>query len=796
MLIHSSINSYFSKQEVGYLPILILVLFLTFLFPVHSFSSSDAKKSYRIGVIHSYDEGFAGYQEFNSLLTKRISEKGINAQFKIFYLDCEQYNREEEMAKCRAFIDTMQHWKPDIILLNDDQATYSILECQHPFLRTIPIVFSGVNFPNSTTLGKYSNVTGIWDKPDYLENIRMIEELFGPMRMLFFNDETSLGSLVIRELARQIEHEYPETFNTLNSYINDDFEGNALHSLSPDRAAISYADNSTRPEKSVIQLFNLHTQSTPDALWMVSGLYKYSVFIQTKYDFRIIGIGRMASIPTLSAINEGLGVGRGILGGYVSTQQAITQDAANYIVRLLQGEQIENLPIITSAKEYIIDWEEMQHWGIPIETLPEKYTVINMPFFEKHKQLITIVSFLACLAILITLAILIWLYFHEAKQKQKARLALLEEKEYLTLSLEESKIYPWKFDESLDCFIYDNKFFESLGIPTRTFTLEQMENVIHSKDRAIALYLFNQVRYNKRDKHSFQFRGDFTGEGYKWYEFRHNNVAGIFSKKISVIGLILDIQDFKDRELELTEARDLAAKAELKQSFLANMSHEIRTPLNAIVGFSSLLINEEDLSSEEREIYIETISKNSDQLLSLINDILDISRMESGNMVFTNIIFDLNELVEDLHRSHSLQIPEGVEFIKEVPQKPLYLFCDASRLKQAVSNFINNAIKFTTVGHIKVGYTVHPEKEIVSLFVEDTGKGIPFDEQKMVFERFYKQNEFDQGTGLGLSINQVIVEKLEGHIELMSEPGKGSTFSIVLPYSANDQKHYCKNIIT
>lgn len=188
------------------------------------------------------------------------------------------------------------------------------------------------------------------------------------------------------------------------------------------------------------------------------------------------------------------------------------------------------------------------------------------------------------------------------------------------------------------------------------------------------------------------------------------------------------------------EVRDMALKVERKESFFANMTHEIRTPLNAIVGFSNLLASDEEISMEERSLFINTINQNC-------------------------------------------EIPRNLEFIKSTPPKALFAQVDKTRLKQVISNFINNAVKFTPEGHIKIGYQPDETNSNIILFVEDTGQGIPEEHQKKIFERFYKMNDADKGTGLGLSISTIIAEKLGGHLDLRSEVGKGSCFSIVLPYN-------------
>ena len=217
-----------------------------------------------------------------------------------------------------------------------------------------------------------------------------------------------------------------------------------------------------------------------------------------------------------------------------------------------------------------------------------------------------------------------------------------------------------------------------------------------------------------------------------------------------------------------------------KSIFLSNMSHEIRTPLNALSGFSALL-TEEGLDDSTRRQCTDIIQQNSELLLKLINDILELSRIESGRMSFAFDDCSLNELLEEIYQTHHLLMPSNIRFLKEFQETELIIHVDRFRFTQVITNFINNAVKFTTKGHILLGAVYKKEEKEVHVFVEDTGKGMSEEAQKKVFERFFKVDEFAQGTGLGLSICQTIAERLEGRITLSSQEGKGSRFTLIIP---------------
>lgn len=245
-----------------------------------------------------------------------------------------------------------------------------------------------------------------------------------------------------------------------------------------------------------------------------------------------------------------------------------------------------------------------------------------------------------------------------------------------------------------------------------------------------------------------------------------------------LIGISWDITDLKETEEALIQAKIKAEESDkLKSAFLANMSHEIRTPLNAIVGFSKLLAETED--QEERQQYYDIVDKNSELLLQLINDILDLSKIEAGILEFTYRSIDFNQLCQRLHETHLARTPQQVNLIYEKPVSNLVISSDSNRVAQVISNLLTNAQKFTKTGEIRFGF--REEGKNVHFFVKDTGIGITKEKQDKIFNRFVKLNNFIQGTGLGLSICEMIIQHLGGRIWLESEEGKGATFHFTIP---------------
>lgn len=247
---------------------------------------------------------------------------------------------------------------------------------------------------------------------------------------------------------------------------------------------------------------------------------------------------------------------------------------------------------------------------------------------------------------------------------------------------------------------------------------------------------------------------------------------------IEIISINYDITELKRTEEMLVKARDKAeASDRLKSAFLANMSHEIRTPLNAIVGFSSLLTSTENAA--EKELYNSLIGHNNKLLLNLINDVIDLSKIESGYLELRPDWVNLTELLDESVAEYAHQVPSGVELLTNYPAHDSLVELDRLRIKQILSNFLSNALKNTTTGHVEVFYEV--DHQSVRIGVKDTGRGIPQNMLEKIFERFENLDSFAQGAGLGLPICKLIVEKMNGRILVDSQLGIGTTFIIELP---------------
>ena len=355
----------------------------------------------------------------------------------------------------------------------------------------------------------------------------------------------------------------------------------------------------------------------------------------------------------------------------------------------------------------------------------------------------------------------------------------------LSLMLEAGNVFPWFADIVSGKIEIGDELFRAYGVDRKEFhddffRMTTIVASIYPDDRGIFEAIYNSLLAGESCKIGLQLRLDLLNTGvYKWVDLK--GVAQEFDERgkvTKVLGFIANIQKRRDDEQALIEAKQRAEESDrLKSAFLANVSHEIRTPLNAIVGFSEVIAHTE--SECEREEYLDIVKANSNLLLHLINDILDLSRIESGKMEFIDENIQMDELCEELRQMHQMRIKNDVKIIFERPAASLTIVSDSHRLRQLYSNLISNAIKYTEKGAITFGYKL--KGDMMEGYVRDSGSGIPAEKLNNVFGRFEKLDLLKQGFGLGLSICKSILDKMGGEIWVESELGVGSCFYFLIP---------------
>lgn len=751
------------KAVAGY--ILILSLCLVCAHPAHA-------ETRRIALIHSFEPGYPPAAKALELLQKEFSLLGLDCDVREYYLDCDRYMEEAENLRMAGFVDDLSAWGAELIAVLDDQAAYALMACRHPLAHEIPVVFSGVNYPNISLLLQYPNITGYADTPDYLRTIRMIESIMGKSRICLMNGQVFLDRKIWHALNEQCRG---QGFAIVTSTEGAYFAGSSYHRV---RERETISPILKRQNIDVLLDTTKIVRMTSDSIairhlmWLGRG--DNTLLLYTKRDYTTKRVGMLFDNPTFQTINEGFGFADYLLGGYFTPLESQIRYMATGIKERLEG-RMPRQQVTECAKQYVLNWHVLQKYGIPLESILVEYTVMYIPFSERYRYHILVGSILGAVFVLTVIVLLSFSLLHERRRKREALRNLLYEHETLCLAIEGNSTYAWRLEgDSVSC---DSQFCELIHHRSGRLLLNEITPYIHPGD--LPVFRKNIASRHERTHHKGQYRCNFTGE-FQWWEFSYNTIHTPGHAPI-IAGLLQNIQELKDHEQELIESRELAEQAELKQSFLNNMSHEIRTPLNAIVGFSDMLANEPEFSDEERQEFVDIINTNTKLLLKLVGDVLELSRIESGNLSFIFQRESVRQLLDDVYQTHSLLIQPPLQFLKDFPPEDVQVNVDPMRLTQVLTNFLNNANKFTKEGSIQLGYCCPSGMSEVHLYVEDTGIGIPHSEQKMIFERFYKRSEFSQGVGLGLSICVLIVEKMGGRIELRSEEARGSRFTVVLP---------------
>lgn len=361
-----------------------------------------------------------------------------------------------------------------------------------------------------------------------------------------------------------------------------------------------------------------------------------------------------------------------------------------------------------------------------------------------------------------------------------------------SMVLARTRIFPWFYDMERNKMLIDAHWFAYLGIPAGDcmITNEEFFARVHPDERQMLAEALARQLSEQEIPDTFAYRLQRGDGSWEWF-----SEQSMYLSKTSdgspyrIVGVCQSIQDHKTIEENLRSARNKAQESDrLKSAFLANMSHEIRTPLNAIVGFSDLLTNGSvEPTKAEAQEYAKLISKNCDDLLTLVSDVLDLSRIETETIEFNFEEYSLQPFLTEIYNTYIDKISPTIKFNLLFPPDELKSRTDVVRLRQVMSYLLDNAIKFTENGHIDLGYIPSNGGESVCLFVADSGRGIPADQISQIFERFYKVDSFTQGAGLGLSICKTLVEGIGGTINVSSHPGKGSRFSISLPVKPHEK---------
>lgn len=727
--------------------------------------------NYRVLVIHSFDKDFPNYPEFNRLIDSEFRKQGEPVTISTYYLDSEARNHGQELEYIKQILDNIKPGEgPDLILPIGDQATYSLLVQHHPMCKKIPVVFVGVQFPNAGMLSKYTNVTGVTDTIDVLENMKTVREIIGHRHTFTILENRVLDKMTVKISKEQLD--------TLPNVVNNlEWEHTLYHIRTTPDSVFTITSLSTRDgERNTASQTDKASLGDENFFFLMRSDQPF-YYLQLKSEGFSNAILNFTNKEKFTAVYNYFATDRGtFVGGYFSPMKYQAADGVALAIRVLRGEDPGSIPFHNSRKAHFLDWPNYRHLGVPIDSIPEGYELTRAYFSDYHPRLAYWLNIIGTSIAGVFILGLLVLYIRERMHKSRVIKQSLEEREMLKTALQNSQAFAWK--QRGEELTLEEEFWSYIGQEPHLIQMKDFAKYIHPDTRAT--YENEVERLQQGLTSVIEVQCDFQQTGnYEWWQIRANHAHNQSNRSSGSYGLLINIENIKEREQKLIEARKMAEKAELKESFLANMSHEIRTPLNAIVGFSNILATPDmELEDEEKEEMMETINKNNELLLKLIDDVLDLSRIESGHITLQPVPCNLDKMMEYIHQSYAVQAPSHITYELIQGEHNLTVIGDEKRIEQVMINFLTNAAKFTPKGFVHLGWKNSEQTQEVELFVEDTGIGMSREQQLMVFERFYKVDEFRQGTGLGLSICKVIADKLGARITLVSEPGKGSRFSL------------------
>ncbi len=748
-----------SRIAHPYLYFILVILFSSFfglLFantPINStiYSNNngfDQDQCKHILILNSYHQGYPWTDGIIKGILKTFQKEKINAEIHIGNLDTKRIVNPEFWRT--ALMHKLKSYPPDyldLIIVSDDNALNTLYDIGHEYHR-VPTVYCGISSDPEEMKKICSIFTGVREYLPIDSNIELGLKLFPNTKHIAIVTDNSPTGISHRKEAEKIIQEMD--LQDIDIIWLDGTSGLTTLEL--------VNRLKTLPEHSIV-IFSI---------WQIGGNERYR-----KSQIYYPMFSEACNAPIF--INTDVGLGSGFLGGKMSVSEIQGQLAAELGIRLLSGELLENVKPIDDKNEYYFDWKQLKHWGINKRMLPKEATIINRPLtiYRQYKGF-----FWITLGLILLLSIMFWVLFiyhfryrHFAKQRNKLiqETKDLANRYHILFEKSNNAVMLFHFDSG-NILEVNEKVCELFN-----YTTEEL------KARSLMDYFDNYEQMKKNAKELIAAPFEMELKRHDESTFYAQIIMNVLEEEDNtfVYAIIYDISVRKQQEKELILAKEKAEESDrLKLAFISNISHEIRTPLNGIIGFSNLL-GRENLMPEDKRKYISFINENNDTLLKLINDILEISKIETDTVPDYPEACNLNELCQNIINKERVDLPITVD-LQLADVTNINVQVDKTKLTQVLSNLISNAKKFTQEGKIIIGYGV--KRDMIEFFIKDTGIGIPKDMHEIVFERFTQIDPYSKGTGLGLAISRAIVNKMGGKIWLQSQENKGTTFFFTFKY--------------
>lgn len=738
-------------KNISYKLILLRILLLLFIvMPLFVFSKGDNQKT--VLYVSSFGKETSWNIDSQKALMERFKEEKFSIKLLELYLDEEKNpNIDDRLKIAQNYFANLKE-KIDVILVFDYGATNVFLRYTDSIISKIPIVFISESEPENEN--DSNNITGIISDYGIAQNYKLGLKMFPNTKKVYvWADKSPTGVFFLNQARRTlkgykdgIEIEFGLDVNNKKELIEK------LSSIDPNSIIIfsTWAiDNNGR------------VYSDEELIPLFFGVNKAPIFCS--YDDNI---------------------DIGYIGGFVQRPTENAYAVANKAIRIFNGEFPNRMVTEHVNPIPIFNYEQIIRMDGNAKVLPTNAIIVNklQGLILTHKGLLII---LLVLVIVITAVIAIVIY---QKRKNKDLIKTIDEKDEKGKQLEQNvkmlsqamptlKMMSWTYDERTSLFKYDSENENGVLELNQEGYFDFIRQHI-SADNLEPFYSLLKNMKNLENHYQFhiEYYGTIPGEEQKsWWEIRGTiNVNEDKKGEYRVInGIHLNIDKFKQIEARLNEALEKSIQSDkLKSSFISNITHEIRTPLNAIIGFSNLLIS--STNDEEKKEYIRIVQENNDSLLNTVNDIINLSEIQSGCLEIKRIKFDLKQYFDETENLFKHKLKEGVELIIDSPHKSCIIFLDKVLVAQILKVFIDNAINFTSKGFIKIGYSVVDNG--IRFYCQDTGIGIKEENLKKIFNHFEKTDPITHGTGLGLTIARSIMDITDTKYGVESEEGKGSTF--------------------
>ncbi|MFA7131713.1 MAG: ATP-binding protein [Bacteroidales bacterium] len=728
-----------------------IIFLIVLLIPFSGFSKNQIQKN--VLYVSSFSEKNSWAISCKEELLNKFKESSYSINLLEIYLD-EKKNSKEEMIKILKRFISKNTFKIDVILAFDYGATDLFLTYTDSIISKIPIIFVSELEPERQ-IG-FKNITGITSDYGVGQVYKTGLKMFPKTNKVYVWADKSPTGEFFMNLAKHI----------LKGYIDQGVK-------------IEFGVDANSKEELLKKCKQLDPHS-----FIIFGTWqlddKGNSYIATELYPEII---KATTVPIFTVF-DGF-IGSGFVGGFVQIAKNNAGAAFSKAMRIFNGEIPEKMTTDNITPTPLYDYAEIIDRNGLFAVLPENTIVLNefKAFFMAHKVLV--ILFIVVIIFVISIFILRLnnrSLNRKIKSKEKHEKELQLNIKLLSFAIPSLQILYWSYNENTKKFKIEFTGISEEKNLSEEINSEYILSNIAPEFRNDIIVFFNSL-LNSDD--GFEFAKEFRGkipdlEEFSWWETR--GIVELIEEKNEqyriISGINFNIEKYKQNEIALNQALEKSIQSDtLKSKFIANISHEIRTPLNAILGFTDLVIDSEN--KEEQIEFRKIIRENNENLLNLVNDIIELSEIESGYIDLKRIKFDLKQYFEEIESLFKYKIKEGVELIVENPHKSCVVFLDKMRITQIIREVLDNSIKFTNKGHIKIGYEIVSENKI-KFFIEDTGLGIKHENLPKIFDRFEKFDSFEHGTGLGLAIIKAILDKIGAQYGFESKESEGTKFWTII----------------